>query len=211
MSELYFENVIEKGNLYLDHILYEFEDEPILFLCKDKDGNRYLCHCAEIRGERRWVLIEISLELLKSLIEDETDIASAFLSQEKAIQIRMDLQGCEKSSVIDTAKMDRLDLPKEGTLVRCDKEKAREYLHKSEKEMLLLPGNPLSIKGITGISESSEGNPYRDSQRPLAPHGSTRPLEDTGRPISSAITFPWNLFISVPRRYASTAGCSPVV
>lgn len=85
MSELYFENVIEKGNLYLDHILYEFEDEPILFLCKDKDGNRYLCHCAEIRGERRWVLIEISLELLKSLIEDETDIASAFLSQEKAI------------------------------------------------------------------------------------------------------------------------------
>ena len=40
MSELYFENVIEKGNLYLDHILYEFEDEPILFLCKDKDGNR---------------------------------------------------------------------------------------------------------------------------------------------------------------------------
>ena len=49
MSELYFENVIEKGNLYLDHILYEFEDEPILFLCKDKDGNRYLCHCAEIR------------------------------------------------------------------------------------------------------------------------------------------------------------------
>ena len=56
-----------------------------------------------------------------------------------------------------------------------------------------------------------KGNPYRDSQRPLAPHGSTRPLEDTGRPISSAITFPWNLFISVPRRYASTAGCSPVV
>ncbi len=26
-----------------------------------------------------------------------------------------------------------------------------------------------------------KGNPYRDSQRPLAPHGSTRPLEDTGR------------------------------
>ena len=62
MSELYFENVIEKGNLYLDHILYEFEDEPILFLCKDKDGNRYLCLCAEIRGERRLVLIEISQE-----------------------------------------------------------------------------------------------------------------------------------------------------
>ena len=47
----------------------------------------------------------------KSLIEEEMDIASAFLSQEKAIRIRMDLQGCEKSSVIDTAKMDRMDLP----------------------------------------------------------------------------------------------------
>ena len=132
------EKVTEVYKTYgFDLNLYEFEDEPILFICKDKDGNRYLCHCAEIRGERRWVLIEISLELLKSLIEEEMDIASAFLSQEKAIRIRMDLQGCEKSSVIDTAKMDRMDLPKEGTLVRCDKEKAREYLHKSEKEMLL--------------------------------------------------------------------------
>ena len=45
MSELYFENVIEKGNLYLDHILYEFEDEPILFLCKDKDLS--LIHISE--------------------------------------------------------------------------------------------------------------------------------------------------------------------
>lgn len=155
MSELYFENVIEKGNLYLDHILYEFEDEPILFLCKDKDGNRYLCHCAEIRGERRWVLIEISLELLKSLIEDETDIASAFLSQEKAIQIRMDLQGCEKSSVIDTAKMDRLDLPKEGMSDATKKRQENTFI--KVRKRCFSSCNPLSIKGITGISESSEG------------------------------------------------------
>ncbi|MFR8247622.1 MAG: hypothetical protein ACLU9V_07030 [Roseburia sp.] len=107
------------------------------FSAKTKMETDTCAKAQEIRGERRWVLIEISLELLKSLIEEETDIASAFLSQEKAIRIRMDLQGCEKSSVIDTAKMDRMDLPKEGTLVRCDKEKAREYLHKSEKEMLL--------------------------------------------------------------------------
>lgn len=157
MSELYFENVIEKGNLYLDHILYEFEDEPILFICKDKDGNRYLCHCAEIRGERRWVLIEISLELLKSLIEEEMDIASAFLSQEKAIRIRMDLQGCEKSSVIDTAKMDRMDLPKRGFTCQMRLKKRQENTFIKVRKRCFSSCNPLYIKGITGISESSEG------------------------------------------------------
>ena len=39
---------------------------------------------------------------------------------------------------------------------------------------------------------------YFDSQRPEAPQGSTSPLEDTGSPISSAVTMPSYFFITVP-------------
>lgn len=39
---------------------------------------------------------------------------------------------------------------------------------------------------------------YLDSQRPEAPHGRTSPFEDTGSPISSAVTIPLYFFITVP-------------
>jgi len=52
---------------------------------------------------------------------------------------------------------------------------------------------------------------YFDSQRPEAPHGSTKPLLDTGSPISCESTVPLNSFNSVANIYVSTAGARPVV
>ena len=39
MNDVYFDNVIQIGKLYLDHIFYEFESEPILFSCTDDKRN----------------------------------------------------------------------------------------------------------------------------------------------------------------------------
>lgn len=39
---------------------------------------------------------------------------------------------------------------------------------------------------------------YLDSQRPEAPHGSTRPFEETGRPISLEFMVPLKFFKAVP-------------
>lgn len=65
------------------------------------------------------------------------DIVSVFLASKKAIVINMDLQGNENSFETETDKIDRLDLPKKGTFIRCDKEKAQNYLWNKETEMLL--------------------------------------------------------------------------
>ena len=40
---LYFENVTNVGNLYLQHIFNTFEYEPILFVCSDDYNNLYFC------------------------------------------------------------------------------------------------------------------------------------------------------------------------
>lgn len=40
----------------------------------------------------------------------------------------MDMEGTEKSYEITTEEIDPLDLPKPGTFIRCNKEKAQNYL-----------------------------------------------------------------------------------
>lgn len=136
MNNIYFDNVIQIGRLYLEHIFYEFESEPILFACVDEEKNIYLCLCSDIRYGQRWIVTKCSISTLKALIEEEIDVASAFLTSSNIIAINMDIQGNESSCVIENEKIDRLDLPKEGTYLRCDKEKARNYLWNKEWEVL---------------------------------------------------------------------------
>lgn len=136
MSDIYFDNVIKIGKLYLEYIFCEFENEPILFVCSDEGKNQYICLCSDIRYGQKWVIVECSINTLKSLINEEIDIVSAFLISKEAVVISMDLQGNESSFEIDVNKIDSLDLPKEGIFLRCDKEKAQDYLWKKDLEIL---------------------------------------------------------------------------
>ena len=129
LSEAYFENVTWAGNLFLEHIFYEFEGEPIVFTCVNEDGSTFLCLCSEIRYGQKWIISPCSTEILWDLVGERTDIASAFRRSDFLIVVQMDLQGQERSRVIDTGSVDELDLPKEGLLLRCDKDAACRYLH----------------------------------------------------------------------------------
>lgn len=133
-DNLYFDNVVQIGKMYLEHVFYGFESEPILFTCTDEAQKLYLCLCSDIRYGQKWIIVECSIMKLKELIEEETDIASVFLSASHVIAINMDLQGNESSAVIERDQIDRLDLPKEGTYIRCDKQKAANYLWNKERE-----------------------------------------------------------------------------
>ena len=132
MNKAYFTNVIQVGDLYLDHVLYEFESEPILFTCVDKAENIYLCICSEIRYCQRWIVAKCDMNTLWALYDEQMDIASAFLLPSTVIHIQMDLQGKERSSILKRDKVDRLDLPEEGTYVKCDKDMLRRYLENKE-------------------------------------------------------------------------------
>jgi len=132
MREIYFENINGIGKLYLEHIFYEFESEPILFVCSDDNDNIYLCLCSEIRYIQKWIVSKCSISLLKKLIDEKLDVASSFLENSEVTVVEADLDGNEKNYCIDTEKIDPLDLPEEGTYIKCDKEKARDYLWKKE-------------------------------------------------------------------------------
>lgn len=137
MSEVYFDNVIGIGKLYLEYTLYEFENEPILFLCSDEERRLYLCICSDIRYIQKWIITECNIDTLKALIKQEIDIASAFFLHQKVVIINMDLQGNESNSETEVSELDELDLPKRGTFVKCNTEEAYNYLWKKQYEMLL--------------------------------------------------------------------------
>lgn len=137
MREIYFENINGVGKLYLEHIFYEFESEPILFVCSDDNDNIYLCLCLEIRYIQKWIVSKCSINILKKLIDEKLDVASSFFENSEVIVIETDLDGNEKNYCIDTEKIDSLDLPKEGTYIKCDKEKARDYLWRIELDKKL--------------------------------------------------------------------------
>lgn len=135
MNDLYFNNVVQVGKLYLEHIFYDFETEPILFSCIDEKKNLYLCLCTDIRYGQKWIVTPCSIAVLRALLNEEMDIASAFFKSSSVITIIMDLHGNESSFITDINKIDRLDLPKEGTFIKCNKIKAENYLRSKEREV----------------------------------------------------------------------------
>lgn len=137
MNELYFENCADVGNLYLDYVFYEFEQEPILFTCVDENKNLYFCLCVDIRYEQIWIVSKTSVSILKELIDERIDIASAFLTQEKFIKVNMDLAGNEKSQIVSKENISDLDLPKPGTFIHCDVSKAKDYIWQKELGILI--------------------------------------------------------------------------
>ena len=89
MSNLYFNNVEKVGQLYLEYVFFEFESEPILFICHDQLNQTYLCLCSDIRHGQKWIITKCDTKILRALITAEIDIVTAFLKHQKAIVIEL--------------------------------------------------------------------------------------------------------------------------
>ena len=114
MLEKYFAHVIDIGSLYLKDVLFQFEGEPILFICEDGLWHEYLCYCSEIRFKKKWIIIACNITLQEIVTKCMTDIRSVFLQSPMAIIVEENELGIESSYTIATAKLDPLDLPEEN-------------------------------------------------------------------------------------------------
>ena len=71
----YFENIPQIGDLTLDYIFIE-NGYPILFTCC-KEEKLYLCLCRTIYEEQKWIISEISYDILTQLIRNELTLYDA--------------------------------------------------------------------------------------------------------------------------------------
>lgn len=118
-DEPYFKDIPQIGNLYFYLALNEFEDENILFVCKDNVNQLYLCCCYEIRRALKYIINKIDKETLIKLISEEIPIRDALiLGTEKKIRIIF----TENDLKIDFPKIKDLNsvLPTKNIYLRLD-------------------------------------------------------------------------------------------
>lgn len=114
MKEIYFENVINIGNLYLNKILNRFEDENIIFVCTDDNNDYYFSVCYEIRNALKWIICKTDSKTIALALMKKIDLYSVFQrSKEDFIQIIFDGNN-ETSNFISLKNIDRKYLPTPG-------------------------------------------------------------------------------------------------
>lgn len=89
MSNVFFNNVPNVGDLFINKVLLEYELEPVIFVCKDSYNNFFLCICDDfIDTKRSWIAVKISVEDLLDIINNKITLLSAFKkSEDKTIII----------------------------------------------------------------------------------------------------------------------------
>lgn len=128
MEKAYFENIKNIGDLYLDFVINEYENEPILFTLKSDFGDLYLCLCSEIRNEYRWLLAQTNTENLDKLLSKQIDIHDILCANEKVVLITCGDDDNVKNKEILVSEIDELDIPEKGVFLRCSEELFCEYI-----------------------------------------------------------------------------------
>lgn len=159
-GKLYFENVSSIGNLYLDHCFIEFEEEPILFVCKDKERNLYLCLCSDVRVIQKWIISKIDLKTLTKMVNKEIDLLTALTQNKKVIVVVQNIYNHEHNELVCTCKLNELDLPQKGVLLRCDLFAANKYIQSIHTKHSQVVSENINLQE----SQTSEfiGNLYED-------------------------------------------------
>ena len=73
--EIYFTNIPDVGDLSLEHVFYEYE-EPVLFVCTDASGKRYLCSCCRL--SENWIVRQVDEALLVDMIDNRVSLDNMF-------------------------------------------------------------------------------------------------------------------------------------
>ena len=83
--QLFFKNIDGIGNMYLEKTFLKFEEENVLFICRDEMGNRYLCVCYEMRYALKWVLCRVSDEMIDQMLKKQTTVRECFEKTEEPL------------------------------------------------------------------------------------------------------------------------------
>ena len=119
-KQLYFENVLDIGKLYLDKTLNIFEDENIVFICTDIEDNYYLSICYDFREKISWILCRIDKKNLIDILLGTSDMYTPFqISTTNLIEITYE-NDIEESEYISFYHFNKKFLPTPGVFLKPD-------------------------------------------------------------------------------------------
>lgn len=99
--------------LIIEDVFLEYDCLPLLCVCKDGDGQLYLCHCPEFRYFERWVVYPISEEQLSEMTENKKPPAEVVGTKDQRVYVYTlcfedGKTGLEKTSASDLQEYERL-------------------------------------------------------------------------------------------------------
>lgn len=118
MGELYFREIEGIGNLYMERTLMKFEDEDIVFICVDDNGQKYLGVCYEMRMILEWVLCRVSDETISQVLSGIITLRACFTMESEVLLIRCTGAGEETAEWKRQENVDPRILPDEDFYVK---------------------------------------------------------------------------------------------
>lgn len=125
--EAYFTDIPNIGDLSLEHVFYEYE-EPILFVCTDASGKRYLCSCCRL--SENWIIRQTDEFALINMIDNRISLDRMFRFHDgKTLFLSWDGEAMHYSSDIPENAY-----PKNGAFLELSKDKTGQYRNDLEKQ-----------------------------------------------------------------------------
>ena len=130
----YFRNVPKMGDLTLDNIFLD-DGYPVLFTCTNEE-KLYLCLCRTVVDEQKWVISEISIYELESLIKNQISLYDAFKSGSGYACIARWKNGStrEEYAVMQCRMLSEKELPNKKVFLD-DEEESLDYLNRVKNRM----------------------------------------------------------------------------
>ena len=131
----YFEGVPGIGDLEMEEILVDY-DYPLLSVLKSQSGQRFLCMCYDVSGERenviqRWIIISISLGQLTELLQNKIKLLTPFQEPE-AVKLLVEWKFSTKAETYtqlsEEQKLPEECLPAEDEYLDAEPNEWDEYI-----------------------------------------------------------------------------------
>lgn len=126
--------ILDNKNIYLDHILVDYEYVPIFFLCKDDECQYYLALCTDIENGE-YIVVKISLLSVYNLLHGNIAMRDVILNQKIFWKV---VSGDEiKNDIVNEYPIDYInhqDLPEKDVKFKILQKHIKEYVQKFDKE-----------------------------------------------------------------------------
>jgi len=111
----YFESIHNIGDLYIAETLMEYDNHPILFICRNANNVEYICLCYEYRKSQEWIVKKVDSATIGKMKSGKISIYSVFENgADDIINITFSIDGStfyEVTSINKLNKYNPLALP----------------------------------------------------------------------------------------------------
>ena len=127
-----FDKITMLGKVEMDKVLFRFEDEPIIFVCKNKSGSRFLCINTGYGFEPTWLIARSTRKTLLKMLMNEISVLDALSESDSSIFIVRDDADGDKYERMPFKEIDNSELPDASE--KLDGQGLSEYIQKLENE-----------------------------------------------------------------------------